>query len=180
MIFPMLGLKRGEVILVPHHKKWKNLFEKEKRMLEKQIGHLVVEIQHIGSTAIPPILAKPILDIGIGIHKLSNAKSVVKAMKKMGYTHVSKSRHHYEYLFVKGPESKRTHHIHLLRYKGKVWNKMISFRDYLQQHPSVAKQYERLKVRLAKKFQHQRPAYTKAKRSFVDHIAMLERKARKI
>lgn len=165
----MLGLKRGTVVLVPYKKAWQVLFEKEKELLEKQIGNFLADIQHIGSTSIPGINAKPILDIAIGVMSLKEAhKFLVARMQRLGYElRPRENANAYELLFVKGPESRRTHYVHVIRYRGRKWNKARLFRDYLRTHPKRAQQYAALKKELVKKYAHDRFNYTKGKEVFI-------------
>ena len=77
----MIGLKRGTVKLLPHNPKWSEVFEKENKILVRALNGLVVDIQHIGSTSIPGIPAKPIIDISIGIKSMKNSRDFIKNFK---------------------------------------------------------------------------------------------------
>lgn len=167
----MIGLKRGTVKLAPHNKKWVELFEKEKKILQKKLGDSVVDIQHIGSTAIPGIPAKPIIDISLGIHVMKDAKELIKPLKELGYElRPEFGGPNIQRLFVKGPESKRTHYLHVMKFKGSIWNKDLLFRDYLRKYREQAKQYADLKRKLAKNFVDDRGRYTTAKAKFIHDI----------
>lgn len=167
----MLGLKRGTVTLIPHQTTWKKDFEKEKQLLEKIIGRFSVCIEHCGSTSIPHIAAKPIIDILVGVKSLESSRAIIPILKKAGYDFRQNSDSpRLEFLFAKGPESNRTHYIHVARYNGARWNKTIGFRDHLIMHKSIAKQYEKIKQRLAQNFPNDRAEYTKAKKYFISEI----------
>lgn len=128
------------------------------------------DIEHVGSTAIKGIVAKPIIDMVAGVATFADAERLHGVLARLGYQfrpNASKGR---ERLFVKGPESNRTHYLHVVKHGGSDWQKCIFFRDYLNEHPQAAKTYEKLKIELAKKFANDRPKYTKAKEKFIRSI----------
>ncbi|MCX6741019.1 MAG: GrpB family protein [Candidatus Parcubacteria bacterium] len=167
----MIGLKRGIVKLTPHQKQWGIYFIKEKKRLQKSLGQKVIAIEHIGSTAIKNISAKPIIDIAVGIKKLKDGRQLIRSLEKLGY--------HYRPLaglknqrlfFAKGPESNRTHYLHLVKYNGQTWKKHLFFRDKLNSNKKIAKQYSALKKQLAKKFSQDRQSYTAKKHGFIQSV----------
>jgi GrpB-like predicted nucleotidyltransferase (UPF0157 family) len=163
-----IGLKRGVVKLVPHNNSWKKLFEKERKNLKNILGKDAVEIEHIGSTAIPRISAKPVIDVLVGLSSMKNTNKYVKILEKFGYFYRPKFGHKRQHLtFAKGNESSRTHYIHLVKHRGVIWKRDLGFRNYLQTHPSRAKQYDELKKKLEKKFPNDRRNYTKSKSEFI-------------
>ncbi|PIR78494.1 MAG: hypothetical protein COU28_01320 [Candidatus Magasanikbacteria bacterium CG10_big_fil_rev_8_21_14_0_10_36_16] len=166
----MLGLKRGTVKLSENHEEWKNLFEIEKKLLMGIFGDLVLRIEHIGSTAIPGVPAKPIIDIRLAVNSIDDEyiKQFVEPLEKLGYYYMHKfdDRH----FFAKGPEEKRTHHLSIVEYGSDSWKDSILFRDYLINNDSACGKYSKLKVDLAKKFANDRPSYTKAKEEFIEDI----------
>lgn len=177
----MIGLKYGIVKLLPYNKKWGTLFEKERKNLERKLGNLILDIQHIGSTSIPGISAKPIIDIFMGVRLMKDAKKLVKPLKELGYELRREfGGHNIQILFVKGPESKRTHHLHVVKYNGVLWRNSLLFRDYLCEHPARAKQYAGLKNKLAEKYASDRGAYTKRKAKFIAETIKKARKTPKL
>ena len=107
----MIGLPRGVVQLVPYTTEWIRLFEAEKARLQAAIGEHVLDIQHVGSTAIPGMIAKPIIDIGIAVEAFEEARVCVQPVESLGYEYRGEQgipRRHY---FVKGDP--RIHHIHM-------------------------------------------------------------------
>lgn len=167
----MIGLKRGKVKLLPHNPKWSGFFEKEKKILSQALTGLIIDIQHIGSTAIPGIPAKPIIDIDIGIKSMKNSKNFIKILEDLSY----KYRPDFgglktQLLFVKGPEAKRTHYIHLMKYNGSIWKKDLAFRDSLRKNKVRAGEYAKLKKELASKFADDRATYTANKARFIHKI----------
>lgn len=164
----MIGLKRGTVKLLPHNPKWEELFEKEKNILSKALDGLIIDIQHIGSTSIPGIPAKPIIDISIGIKSMKNSKDFIKIFEDLGYEYRPDfGGPNTQLLFVKGPEEKRTHYIHLMRYSGSIWKNDLAFRHYLRKNKKRAKEYAYLKKELASKFADDRTHYTASKAKFI-------------
>lgn len=173
----MIGLKRGTVKLMPHNKGWFSIFEKEKKLLKKKLGNLAIDIQHIGSTSISRIPAKPIIDIAVGVRSLKDVKKFPKLLKSSGYKLIEEAGTSYRIFFSKGAEMKRTHHLHVMKYNGRVWKKDILFRDYLRNHKVRAKQYTNLKKSLAKRFSKERLAYTANKSGFINEtIGLTEKK----
>jgi GrpB-like predicted nucleotidyltransferase (UPF0157 family) len=162
----MIGLKRRTVKLVPHDKQWHVAFEREKKVLLKNIGDAAIDIQHVGSTAIKGISAKPIIDISVGVNKLSDAKKLIKPLSRAGYHFYD--THRDRIFFAKGPERRRTHHLHVMRYNGIKWKSDLFFRDYLSAHPARAKAYANVKIKLAKQYPEDREKYTAGKDAFIN------------
>ena len=178
----MIGLKRGTVKLVPHSPKWLELFEREKQLLKNTFGNTIIAIEHIGSTAIPDIPAKPIIDMNIGVESLEIARDMKEKFEKLGYTHRpfvpghTKKELKQRELYVKGPEAKRTHHAHVIVYGNNYWKNDLLFRDYIRNNPVRAKQYAELKKELAEKYADDRETYTKNKEQFINDTLELARK----
>jgi len=107
----MLGLKKGTVKLVAHNPKWKQVFEKEQKLLEKNLGVLVLSVEHIGSTSISGILAKPILDLDVGVKSTKDFNKVTDLLEKLGYFKIkNKNAPHVHLVFAKGSKTKGTTH----------------------------------------------------------------------
>ena len=165
---PLLGLKRGELRVSPYRKEWKLLFEIEKRDIEKAIGDYIEDIQHVGSTSIPGMPAKPILDIAIAVKNFEEARVCIEPLCGMGYAFKGENgipRRHY---FLKGEPC--THHIHLLEKDSEEWKKLILFRDYLRSNQNTAEEYKKLKHNLSERLQGDRKAYQAAKSDFVEAV----------
>jgi GrpB-like predicted nucleotidyltransferase (UPF0157 family) len=163
----MLGLKRKTIKLIPHQKSWDAFFKNEKDRILKAIPDIFVE--HIGSTAIKNIAAKPIIDIAIGIDKIKNFHLYKNKFKKLGFAYHDNRGSKFNKFFTKGPGDCRIAYLHLVKNKGKIWNKYINFRDALNKNIKLAKKYEKLKLSLAAKFKY-RDDYTKAKADFINNI----------
>ena len=169
----MIGLERGVVKLVSYTPEWKRLFEEEKARLQKAVGEHVLDIQPLGSTAIPGMIAKPIIDIGIAVEDFEEAAVCIKPIERLGYVYRGEHgipRRHY---FVK--EDPRTHHIHMVEINSREWHKMVLFRDYLIRHPESAQEYAALKAGLAEQFKIDREAYTDGKAPFIERVLRLTR-----
>lgn len=165
-----VGLKRGTVLLKPYNKAWNKSFTSEKKNLQKILGNFVTDIQHIGSTSIIGMKAKPIIDIAVGVKSMKQKTKYIRLLTKAGYIFRPFGNTNTHLLFVKGKESSRTHHIHLMKYDGVIWKHDLFFRDYLSTHKSVANRYMKLKEKLANQFANNRRSYTDSKSDFIKSI----------
>ena len=172
----MIGLKRGVVQLKKYNPKWKELFEKESELILSVSTNLLEEVQHIGSTAIPGIIAKPIIDILAGINSLANIEKLVEKLEPIGYVYRGEQGIPDRHLFVKGGKDFRTHHLHVVEKEHQEWSKHILFRNYLLKHPEEVKAYSKLKQELLQKYEFDRGMYTDSKS---DYITGIVEKARK-
>ena len=152
-----MGLKVGEVKLEKWTSKWREGFEDEKRNLQSIFGELALDIQHIGSTSVEGLDAKPIVDIAIGLNDLSDFEKVRQKFESLVG----------EILVRKGTEENRTHFIHIMKQNSKEMCEVIKFRDILRTDPGVREQYSQLKRELAKKFPYDRKKYTASKSDFI-------------
>ena len=126
-------------------------------------------IEHIGSTAIPGLAAKPVIDIMAGVETLDASRPAIDAAVHLGYCYFP-YRPDSEHWFCKPSPAFRTHHLHLVPTGNEQWRGAIAFRDYLRSHPGVAAEYEALKRNLAREFHRDREAYTQAKHPFIARI----------
>ena len=167
----MIGLKRGTVKLIIHQEKWDNEANRTIKELKDFLGNVAIDIQHIGSTAIASIHAKPIIDIVIGVYNLIDIVPYIDVLKEKELIYRGNDVSN-QILFVKGDFEKdiRTHHIHVVKWDGIEWNNYINFRDYLNAFPLKAKQYDNLKQGLANKFYNDRKQYTKEKQQLIDNF----------
>ena len=162
----------GAVAIVDYDPRWPRQFEEEKARILAATDSQVVAVEHIGSTAVPGLAAKPIIDILAGIRHLEVARACIAPLATIGYEYVPE----YETelperrYFRKGPREARTHHVHLVEVEGAFWRRHLAFRDYLRAHPEEAKRYAALKRALAAKFGEDREAYTDGKTAYVRGI----------
>ena len=161
------------VEIVPYDPSWPSLFEEERTKLVETIGAwLVGPVEHIGSTAIPGLAAKPVIDILAGVDTLEASRPAIAALADLQYGYAP-YRSESEHWFCKPSSAFRTHHLHLVPFGSPQWIAPIAFRDYLRVHSQIAAEYQELKERLAREFRFDREAYTEAKSPFVTHITNL-------
>ena len=167
----MLGLKRGTVELLPHQIMWEKEAEKVILLLKSLLKAIAVDIQHVGSTAIQGISAKPIIDIAIGVRDLEDIEPYIELLEQEGIIFRNKDVQG-QLLFVMGDFEKdtRTHHIHVVEWNSTAWNDYINFRDYLNTFPEQAEKYDTLKKQLAVKFANNRESYTNGKQELIDSL----------
>ncbi|MFA4818920.1 MAG: GrpB family protein [Patescibacteria group bacterium] len=173
----MVGLKRGTVKLVRYNPKWRQSFQHEQKKLSKVFGRDVLEIQHVGSTAIPGILAKPIIDIALIVPSLQKARRYEKKLKEIGYEIKKNDTRKERLFFAKGSENKRTHYLHVGEIGSGYTEDMILFRDYLCKRKDIAKKYSGLKERLAEKYQDAREIYAVKKEKLIKEIIKKAKKS---
>lgn len=167
----MIGLKRGTVKLVAHQDEWGENAEKTIVKLKHLLGNTAVDIQHIGSTAISSIHAKPIIDIVVGVYDLNEITPYVEVLGQNGFVFRGEDVSE-QILFVMGDfeNDLRTHHIHVVRWNGNEWNNYIHFRDYLNAFPEKAMIYDDCKQKLAVRFSGERERYTEGKQELIECI----------
>jgi GrpB-like predicted nucleotidyltransferase (UPF0157 family) len=168
-----IGLKRGTVRVVPYNPDWYISFQAERDLLRNALGSKVLEIRHIGSTAIPGMPAKPIIDILVAVRTLADVTDFADALVRLGYEDKGDGSVVGRRYFVKGTEAARTHHLNFYEMNSSGWTTHILFCEYLKSHKEVAKEYAELKEKLAKEFPTDRASYTNGKEKFV--AAVVER-----
>jgi GrpB-like predicted nucleotidyltransferase (UPF0157 family) len=166
----MLGLRRGAVELVPYTPIWATLFQSERAHLQDALGADALDIQHIGSTAVPGLAAKPILDLGIAVAADTVVAECVPRLTALGYTYRGYRGPDQGHFFDQGSEQHLTHYLHMLSIGDPAWSNYLRFRDYLIAHPAARDAYMQLKQDLAAQFAENRAAYSAAKATFVQQI----------
>jgi GrpB-like predicted nucleotidyltransferase (UPF0157 family) len=167
----MLGPKKGTVRVVSYGPDWSDLFEQERRLLQQHIGHLALDIQHVGSTAVPGLDAKPILDIAVA--SVSVIFRLVGPLCQAGYADRGDKGRDGGHLFVKesAPEV-RTHHVHVVAIDDSQWREYLLFRDALRDDEALHARYAVFKRTLRERYPDDRSAYTAAKRTFVCDVLL--------
>jgi len=165
----MVGLERGLVKLEPYDYNWLILFDKERELLSSQLKGLIINMEHVGSTSIEGLLAKPIIDIAIGVSSLDKVIKIREKVKGIGYLEVPVSIDG-KHVFAKNKENKITHFLHIMIYNQDLWRDQISFRDYLRSFPDAKMEYVKLKEELANKYPNDVVSYTNEKKEFVNNI----------
>jgi GrpB-like predicted nucleotidyltransferase (UPF0157 family) len=167
----MIGLRKGSVELALHQESWQTYYLTTKQVILNVIGAYILDIQHIGSTSIVGILAKPIIDIGILIQDHSTLNTCIQKLVDIGYIYRGNAGDQGGHLLVKEiAPLVRTEHIHIIQQGDIQWDNYIKFRDFLNQHPDYRLIYSNLKETLALQFSDDRSSYTKAKADFILNI----------
>jgi len=172
----MLGLHKDEVNLVNYCPDWPQEFEKEKNNLQKILEGYALAIEHVGSTSVPGLSAKPILDIAVAVSDRETLHKLIPILADAGYDVLDSIEKCGEVLARRGNPECRTHYIHVEIKGSAYWNNHILFRDYLLKHPEIVQQYETLKKDMALKFKEDRKKYTAAKNEFIQNILDLAKK----
>jgi GrpB-like predicted nucleotidyltransferase (UPF0157 family) len=168
----VLGLASGTVSLSRAHDAWAAAYERERVRIVAAIGEHLLDVQHVGSTSIPGVPAKPILDILVGVRDFDEANACVGPMVALGYLYRGENgiaRRHY---FVKGDP--RTHHVHMVEVQSEGWRATLRFRDLLRRNPPLAREYALAKERLALLHSRDRQAYQRGKDEIVERILATE------
>jgi GrpB-like predicted nucleotidyltransferase (UPF0157 family) len=161
------------VDIVPYNPAWPARFEAESAVLRRALAQwLRGPIEHIGSTAIPGLAAKDVVDIMAGVASLDASRPAIEAAEALGYCYAPYQAD-VEHWFCKPSFAHRTHHLHLIPLNAPQWRRPLAFRDYLRAHPAVAAEYEALKRALAAAHRLDREAYTQAKAPFIDRVTDL-------
>ena len=161
-----------DVVIVDYDPCWPDLFVQEAEKLRVVLGaEQVTAIEHFGSTAVPGLAAKPIIDLLIGARSLDEARRAVPALAELGYAFWHDNPDTDRLFFVKGlpPNGPRTHHLHIVEPDNTLWERLL-FRDYLRTHPEEAQRYSALKCELAARFPTDREGYTQAKTDYIQQV----------
>jgi GrpB-like predicted nucleotidyltransferase (UPF0157 family) len=168
---------KDEVNISPYNPEWPRLFEEEKNNLLSCLPNfLISRFEHFGSTSVPDLSAKPIIDILVEVTSLEETKRmIVPILEARGYDYFWRptwgddTPPFYAWFIKRDPLGNRTHHIHMVEHDFEHWDRLL-FRDYLIEFAGIAKEYEALKLRLAHEFPNDREAYTKGKTDFIARI----------
>ena len=163
-------MPQAKVELTQYNRSWPSAFNKEKAFLEHHIGNwLCGSIQHVGSTAVPGLMAKPVIDIMFGVESLDISRPAIKILEKNGYCYFpykTETMHWY----CKPSAALRTHHLHLIPFESELWNERLLFRDILRSDKHIALEYQQLKQKLAMEYATNREAYTEMKWPFIKKV----------
>lgn len=165
-----------EVALFPYNSAWPALFKAERDRLLELFPDELLAIEHIGSTAVPGLSAKPIIDILAGVDSMARANALMEPLCAANYT----TSMEYNASLVgrrwlmRWAEGRRTHHLHLMVYGSQEWNLRLAFRDKLRADAELAQQYESRKRQWAAEFRLDREAYTAAKGEFINSCGLKE------
>jgi GrpB-like predicted nucleotidyltransferase (UPF0157 family) len=166
----------GEVMTKPfvnlneYNAKWEDQFDNERNRIIDAIGDEIAGIEHIGSTSVKGLKAKPIIDIMAGIENISSTSALISPLSEIEFEYVPKPELIFRRFFRKGLWGIGTCHLHICEIHSTEWVEKILFRDYLRKFPGAAQEYALLKSELAAKYKYDRPAYTKQKEPFIKNI----------
>lgn len=157
------------IVLTEYDPDWPQQFARERERIWRAVGQHLLVIEHIGSTSVPGLAAKPVIDILAGLRSLDEAPECVAPLAALGYAYVPEyeaelPERRYFHRLVDG---QHTHHLHMAQTDSRFWRVQLLFRDYLRSHPETAQAYAALKWRLAEQYRHDRAAYTDAKSEFI-------------
>jgi GrpB-like predicted nucleotidyltransferase (UPF0157 family) len=161
--------------LVPYDKAWPAMFEAEAGQIRRALHGLALRVEHVGSTAVPGLSAKPVIDIQVSVACLNPFETYLWLLGPLGYVHVSLGEFDRVYPFFQKPaEWPCTHHVHLCESGGEQEARHLVFRDHLRKHPDVARRYFELKQSLAARHHgatpESRESYSLAKGNFVEAV----------
>jgi GrpB-like predicted nucleotidyltransferase (UPF0157 family) len=153
----------SSILVVAYNPLWPKRFEEEKKRI-LLVAHRYIEvIEHVGSTSVPGLGAKPIIDLLVGLRELSLVEQCVEPLKNLGYRYLGENGIPGRHYFRKPDTTywiERTHHIHMVETDSDEWRRMLLFRDYLRDHPNMAQQYYLLKRELVMRLGSQPDAQT--------------------
>jgi len=160
--------------IVDYDPRWPELFDAEATRIRGALGSIARHIEHNGSTAVPGLAAKPVIDIQISVDALQPIDVYLRPLVALGYTHVPHADDAFCPFLHPPPSWPHTHHIHVVRLGGPEEQRTLAFRDYLRAHAEVAGEYETLKRRLASTFAagdaDARERYAHAKTEFIERV----------
>lgn len=158
------------VIIEAYNPDWPVRFESERRVLLAILAPwLIGPIEHVGSTAVPGLQAKPIIDIMAGVRDLASSIPAIEALKPLHYCYFD-YKADVMHWFCKPNDLERTHHLHLVPFGSQLWRDRLAFRERLRSDATLRAGYEALKIALASRHRHDREAYTEAKTEFVQCV----------
>ena len=164
-----LGLRRGTVALEPHSAEWDFIAQQSIDRLREILRGAAVDVQHIGSTAVRGICAKPIIDLVVGTAIFQALLARNPVLAENGFLFRGQD-YPGQYLYVCGEGEIRTHHIHAVLYRSALWQQYIDLRDYLNCHPADAQAYAKCKETLAEQYAADRNTYTAMKNDIIREL----------
>lgn len=164
------------ITLSEYSSDWPDKFDQEKQRLQGIIGRWVEGgIEHIGSTAIPGLVAKPVIDIMAGVRSLEESRPAIELLNQNGYEYWP-YKPQVMHWFCRPSDAFRTHHLHLIPFASELWKERLIFRDTLRANQALAEKYAALKKRLAQQFRHDRETYTDMKEPFIRKVLEIAEK----
>ncbi len=175
----IIGIPKRNFSLSPYKKEWTELFEQESGLLKEALGENVLRIEHHGSTSIPNMYAKPIIDIMIAVNSLKVAIELIPLIESLGYIHDGHDFIPERMFFVKRSSSLyRTHHLSLTKLHSAFWKDQLAFRNYLRNDDQAAREYVNLKKQIAKEYIKTQKIDLNAKTDFVTKVLDIAKKGK--
>lgn len=173
----ILGQHKRDINVVPYQSGWVEIYEQEADTLRKTLGDKALRIEHIGSTSIPGMVAKPVIDIMVAVHSLPQAEELIPLLEALGYSYRTPDTVLERMFFAKesSPEV-RTHHLNLTELDSGFWKNQLAFRDYLRTHDQIALEYVELKLDLAARYAVTKVLDPEGKTAFVTRVLALAEK----
>lgn len=166
------------IVIVRYDPDWPRIYEEESKLIRGATGGIILSLEHIGSTSVPGLWAKPIIDVIAGVSGLESADRCRAILYDLGYVDVSPGdQPDWFYCLGKAPHSPGFH-LHLVKEGSSFQMRHILFRDWLRTHPTDAESYEDLKVSLSEKYRGDRVAYTDSKTEYINGIVEKAEKTR--
>ena len=160
------------VIVAPYSPNWPTQFHATREELLSVLAPTVVNVEHIGSTSVPGLSAKPVIDVLLGARSLADIESKIKPLNKIGYLYVPKYERKLPMrrYFVRSSATSLRVHLHAVELNSRLWQEHLAFRDRLRADANLCAQYQALKLRLAEEFADDKAAYTGAKSPFIQAV----------
>ncbi|MEI8143629.1 MAG: GrpB family protein [Candidatus Berkelbacteria bacterium] len=173
-----IGLENGIVKLEKYNREWQEEFNNEKENIEKIFGDVAKSIEHVGSTAIAGLSAKPIIDIAVGVDSLEDINKIKTKILAFSHYTIKEDNADGEILMRRGTPVRLgeikpnyvTHFVHIVEIDSRKYKETLAFRDFLRANNKVLKEYEALKQKLAREYENDRKAYTKSKEEFIQSV----------
>lgn len=159
-----------KVIIESFSSQWALEYKKEEMKIRSVLGETLIQMEHIGSTAIENLGSKPIIDIMCGVKNVNEISDFLKSFANIGYEFVWHEDFPERRFFRKGEYRAGTHHLHIYEFESDYWTNNILFRDYLRNHSKILNEYYHLKLKLADKYPYDRVSYTNGKNEFIRSI----------
>ena len=164
-----IGLMHGVNRINAYSNAWPNLYNSESKKIRKVCGGILLSVEHIGSTSIVGLKAKPIIDIAVGVQTLGDSEKMIPGMQSIGYDYPGDVGIPDDRIFGRDP-GLRLYLVHVVEYKSERWNRYIKFRNALRSDSTLATKYVELKSEIAEKHPVGRGVYTELKAEFINRV----------
>lgn len=168
----------GPVKVLPYDPQWPLQYEEERARIDAAIGSQIAAIEHVGSTAVPGLGAKPIIDIMVGLRQLADGERCISELERLGYEYEGEAGIPGRLYFRRFSEGRLICQIHMVEEGSELWQRHLLFRDYLREHAKEARDYYQRKKRLAARYRSDREKYTEAKARFIEAVVAKARAAK--